>query len=71
MLAGKLGAPGPDEGRMGIIFCAVGREIGLLDNGDYFLPVGKKTKASKLGEGHKLAEGLCEWIEARPSELEY
>jgi NAD(P)-dependent dehydrogenase (short-subunit alcohol dehydrogenase family) len=67
----ELGAPGPDEGCAGIVFCAISEEIGTGDNGGYFTPVGKKTKASKLGEDQVLAEELWNWSEARLSELGY
>jgi NAD(P)-dependent dehydrogenase (short-subunit alcohol dehydrogenase family) len=67
----ELGAPGPVEGCLGIVFCATSEEIGIRDNGSYFLPVGKKTNASKLGEDQALAEELWNWSEARLDELGY
>jgi NAD(P)-dependent dehydrogenase (short-subunit alcohol dehydrogenase family) len=67
----ELGAPGPEEGCAGILFCASTDEIGMGDNGAYFLPVGKKTKASKFGEDPELAEQLWNWSERRLSGLGY
>ena len=67
----ELGAPGPDEGCANIVFCALSNEIGLDDNGAYFLPVGKKSTASKLAEDPGLAEELWGWSEERSRELGY
>jgi hypothetical protein len=67
----ELGAPGPEEGCASILFCASTDEIGMGDNGAYFLPVGKKTKASKFGEDPELAEKLWNWSERRLSGLGY
>ena len=64
----ELGAPGPEEGCASIVFCAVSDEIGLSDNGAYFLPLGKKSKASKLAEDRGLAAELWMWSEGRLSE---
>jgi hypothetical protein len=43
----------------------------MEDNGCYFLPIGKKTKASKLKEDAKLAEKPFQWSEKRLEELGY
>jgi len=43
----------------------------MEDNGCYFLPISKKTKASKLKEDAKLAEKLFQWSEKRLEELGY
>jgi NAD(P)-dependent dehydrogenase (short-subunit alcohol dehydrogenase family) len=67
----ELGAPGPEEGCASIVFCAVSDKIELSDNGSYFLPVGKKGKASKLAEDPGLAEELWVWSEGRLGELGY
>jgi NAD(P)-dependent dehydrogenase (short-subunit alcohol dehydrogenase family) len=67
----EFGAPGPDEGCMSIVWCAISEDVGMEDNGSYFLPVGKKTKASKLGEDPELVEKLWTWSEARLTELGY
>ena len=67
----EFGAPGPEVGCKGILWCAVSEDVELQDNGGYFLPVGKRTRASKLGENSALAEELWEWSEGRLSELGY
>jgi hypothetical protein len=35
------------------------------DNGAYFTPVGKKTRASERGEDPELAKMLWEWTEEK------
>ena len=67
----ELGALGPDDGCIGIVWCAISDEVGTEDNGGYFLPVGKKTKASKFGENAELAKELWKWSETRMNELGY
>ncbi|KAE9374284.1 NAD(P)-binding protein [Stipitochalara longipes BDJ] len=67
----ELGAPGPEQGCASIVFCAVSDKIAMGDNGGYFLPVGKKAKASKLGEDPGLAEELWGWSERKLTELGY
>jgi hypothetical protein len=67
----EFGAPGPKQGCANIVWCATSPGLTMEDNGCYFLPVGKKTKASKLGEDAKLAEKLFQWSEKRLEELGY
>jgi hypothetical protein len=67
----ELGAPGPEQGSANIVWCATSPDLTMKDNGFYFLPIGKKTKASKFGEDAKLAEELWEWSEKKLAELGY
>ncbi|OOF94681.1 hypothetical protein ASPCADRAFT_208341 [Aspergillus carbonarius ITEM 5010] len=59
----ELGAPGPRKGAANILFAAASKSLSSLDNGSYFLPVGKKTKASRSGESLEMAHKLWEWTE--------
>ena len=59
----ELGAPGPEKGCWNTLFCAAGPELKGDDNGAYFLPVGKKTRASVHGEDAFMARKLWEWSE--------
>lgn len=43
----------------------------MEDNGAYFAPVGKRTRASERGEDRELAEKLWEWTEERLRECGY
>ncbi|KAH7409671.1 retinol dehydrogenase [Cadophora sp. MPI-SDFR-AT-0126] len=71
----ELGAPGPERGCWGVVWCAASRELGEMVeegggvNGGYFLPVGKLTKASKCGDDREMARKLWEWSEERCVEL--
>lgn len=59
----ELGAPGPEKGSWNSLWCAASKELGEVDNGAYFLPVGKKTRASVHGEDEFMARKLWEWSE--------
>jgi hypothetical protein len=59
----ELGAPGPEKGCWNSLWCAASRELGEDGNGGYFLPVGKKTRASVHGEDAFMARSLWEWSE--------
>lgn len=59
----ELGAPGPGKGAWNILWCAAASSLKPEDNGSYFMPIGKKTTASKNGEDEALAAKLWEWSE--------
>jgi hypothetical protein len=59
----ELGAPGPEKGAWTILWCAASSSLKPEDNGSYFLPIGKKSPASKNGEDKALAAKLREWTE--------
>lgn len=59
----ELGAPGPEKGAWTILWCAASSTLKPEDNGSYFVPIGKKTQASKSGEDKTLAAKLWEWTE--------
>lgn len=61
----EMGAPGPEGGARSVLWCAVCDGVDGDCNGGYFLPVGKKTKASKCGEDAEMAKKLWEWSEKR------
>ena len=57
----ELGAPGPEKGSWNSLWCAASPQLKESDNGSYFLPVGKKTRASMHGEDALMARQLWEW----------
>jgi NAD(P)-dependent dehydrogenase (short-subunit alcohol dehydrogenase family) len=59
----ELGAPGPEKGSWNSLWCAASPELKESDNGSYFLPVGKKTRASVHGEDAFMSRKLWEWSE--------
>ncbi|KIN00141.1 hypothetical protein OIDMADRAFT_29274 [Oidiodendron maius Zn] len=59
----ELGAPGPERGAWPLLWCAASSTLTVEDNGSYFLPIGKKTPASKSGEDKVLAGRLWDWTE--------
>jgi NAD(P)-dependent dehydrogenase (short-subunit alcohol dehydrogenase family) len=59
----ELGAPGPEKGSWNSLWCAASKELAGVDNGAYFLPVGKKIRASVHGEDGFMARKLWEWSE--------
>jgi NAD(P)-dependent dehydrogenase (short-subunit alcohol dehydrogenase family) len=59
----ELGAPGPEKGSWNSLWCAASLELKESDNGGYFLPVEKKTRASVHGEDGFMAKRLWEWSE--------
>jgi hypothetical protein len=61
----ELGAPGPEKGAYTTLYCAASRDVMIDDNGAYFTPVGKKTRASERGEDPELAKMLWEWTEEK------
>lgn len=65
----ELGAPGPEGGAKNSLWCAASPDLKIDDNGAYFLPVGKKTAASKWGQDEEMAGRLWEWSEGKLREL--
>ncbi|PVH77264.1 retinol dehydrogenase [Cadophora sp. DSE1049] len=69
----ELGAPGPETGCWGIVWCAASSEIGEMRgedvNGGYFEGVGKLSTASKAGEDGEMARKLWAWSEGNLSEM--
>lgn len=59
----------PDEGCMGIVWCAISEDIRIEDY--FFLLLWKETKARKLDEDPELAEDLWNQSYARWRELEH
>ncbi|KAG4433034.1 hypothetical protein IFR05_011473 [Cadophora sp. M221] len=74
----EKGAPGPEKGCWGIVWCAASKELGekmsekVVDiNGGYFEGVGILSKASKSGEDIEMAKTLWVWSEERLTELDF
>jgi hypothetical protein len=65
----EWGAPGPEKGCWNTLWCAASQELSQQENGSYFFPVGKLTRASKWGEDEEMAEKLWRWSEDRLREL--
>ncbi|PYH88311.1 retinol dehydrogenase [Aspergillus ellipticus CBS 707.79] len=64
----EFGAPGPRKGAVNILFVATSASLTCLaDSGGYFIPVGRKVKASKCGEDSKMAHRLWEWTQGEIS----
>ena len=71
------GAPGPEKGCWGIVWCATSGEMGEMMtggkvdgvNGGYFEGVGKLSKASICGEDMEMARKLWAWSEEKLREL--
>ena len=59
----ELGAPGPEKRSWNSLWCAASPELKEENNGGYFLPVGKKSRASVHGEDGFMARRLWEWSE--------
>lgn len=57
----ELGAPGPEKGCWNTLWCAASSELRESDNGGYFWPVGRRTRASACGEDAEMARRLWEW----------
>jgi NAD(P)-dependent dehydrogenase (short-subunit alcohol dehydrogenase family) len=65
----KLVCTGADDGALNQLFCAVG-DVKMEDNGEYFVPVGKKAedawwlmRPTKQARNGELATRLWEWSE--------
>jgi NAD(P)-dependent dehydrogenase (short-subunit alcohol dehydrogenase family) len=65
----KLVTSSIEDGALNQLFCAVG-DVNMADNGEYYVPVGKKAvnawwheKPSKLAKDRELATRLWEWSE--------
>lgn len=68
----ELGAPGPEEGAWGVLWCAGSQELGDLGakgNGGYFEKVGRVSKANKWVEDGDLPKRLWSWTEEKLAEL--
>jgi NAD(P)-dependent dehydrogenase (short-subunit alcohol dehydrogenase family) len=64
----EWGAPGPEEGDWTSLWCAVSPDLRTENNGGYFAPVGKRTRASRWGEDEVMAGKLWEWTEGKLKE---
>lgn len=62
----ELGAPGPRKGASAIVYAATSTALKInRDNGDYLLPVGKVSVASKAARDTTMAHDLWDWTEER------
>jgi NAD(P)-dependent dehydrogenase (short-subunit alcohol dehydrogenase family) len=62
----EFGAPGPEEGAWGVLWCAASRELpelGERGNGAYFEKVGKLGRPNNSADNEELVKKLWSWTE--------
>jgi NAD(P)-dependent dehydrogenase (short-subunit alcohol dehydrogenase family) len=57
----EMGAPGPERGCWGVLWCAASEELRFQENGGYFEGVGRVGKTKGSADNHDMARRLWEW----------